>query len=467
VISLFLPLAHGLLIGRQDLPIPAWLFAWGASLVLIVSFVALSVAWRDSKLSEDGWRPVSQRLSRPITGRGVEIVTGAIGVFLLGAVVYTGLNGTDEPSLNFAVTFVFVTFWLGMVVLSILLGDVFRAFNPWRAIARAAGAVFRLIAGQSHSEPLRYPERLGRWPAVAGIVAFVWIELVYATSGLGAVGLQPATVAAAALAYTAYTLIAMALFGVETWLQRGEAFSVYYGMFSQLAPLEVRDGRLGVRRPLAAATRWASVPGSLALVIATIASTTFDGAQEGLWADPIRDLFDHLTDLGLGTTAAFRVSASAFFALTLAGVTGIYWAGVRGMRTLPGSPELRSLGRSFAHTLIPIGAAYLAAHYFSLVVFAEQAQFTYLLSDPLGDGSDLFGTASSGIDYGLLSANTIWYVQVAALITGHVTGLLLAHDRALTVYGDVRRAARSQLWMLLVMVAFTCLGLFLISQANT
>lgn len=462
----FLPLAHGLLIGRQDLPIPVWLFAWGASLVLIVSFVALSVAWRDSKFSSDRWRPVSERLSRPLTSRATEIVTGAIGAFLLGAVVYTGLEGTGEPNLNFAVTFVFVTFWLGMVVLSILLGDVFRAFNPWRAIARTAGMVFRLIAGQPHSPPLRYPERLGRWPAAAGIVGFVWFELVYATSGLGAVGLQPTTVAAATLAYTAYTLLAMALFGVETWLRRGEAFSVYYGMFSQLAPLEVRDGRLGIRRPLAAATHWARVPGSLALVVVTIAATAFDGAQEGLWQEPIGDLFERLTDLGLGLTAAFRTAESIFFALTLAAVTAIYWAGVRGMRTVRGSPALSSLGRTFAHTLIPIGVAYLAAHYFSLFVFAEQAQFTYLLSDPLGDGSDLFGTASGGIDYGLLGANTIWYVQVAALVTGHVAGLALAHDRAITVYGDPGRASLSQRWMLLVMVAFTCLGLFLLSQAN-
>lgn len=464
--TVLLPLAHGLLVGRQDLPIPAWLFAWGASLVLIVSFVALSVAWRDSKFSSDRWRPVPEWLSRPLTGRAVEIVTGAIGVFLLAAVVYCGLEGTDEPNLNFAVTFVFVTFWLGMVVLSILLGDVFRAFNPWRAIARATGGLFRLIAGQPHSPPLRYPERLGRWPAVAGIVAFAWLELVYAASGFESLGLEPSTVAAATLAYTVYTLVAMALFGVETWLGRGEAFSVYYGMFSQLAPLEVRDRQLGVRRPLAAATRWARVPGSIAMVIATIASTTFDGAQDGLWQEPVRDLIERLSDLGLGPTAAFRISQTVFFALTLAGVAAIYWAGVRGMRTLRDSPTLRSLGRSFAHTLIPIGVAYLAAHYFSLFVFAEQAQFTYLLSDPLGDGSDLFGTASSGIDYGLLSANTIWYVQVAALVTGHVAGLTLAHDRAITVYGDRDRASRSQRWMLLVMVAFTCLGLFLLSQSN-
>jgi hypothetical protein len=466
VIDLTLPLAHGLLIGRQDLPIPAWLFAWGASLVLIVSFVALSIAWRDSKFSSDRWRPVPEGLSRLLTGRPAQIVTGAIGVLLLGMVVYAGLGGTDEPNLNFAVTFVFVTFWLGMVVLSILLGDVFRAFNPWRAIARTVGAVFRVAAGQPHSPPLRYPEQLGRWPAVVGILAFVWLELVYGARGYDTLGLEPSTVAVATLAYTAYTLIAMALFGVETWLGRGEAFSVYYGMFSQLAPLEVREGRLGIRRPLAAATRWARVPGSIAMVIATIASTTFDGAQEGLLEGPIRDLFVSLADLGLGATTAFRASLMIFFALTLAGVAGIFWAGVRGMRTVRGSPALGSLGSSFAHTLIPIGVAYLAAHYFSLFVFAEQAQFTYLLSDPLGDGSDLFGTASSGIDYGLLGANTIWYVQVAALVTGHVTGLVLAHDRAITAYGDLDRAARSQRWMLLVMVAFTCLGLFLLSQAN-
>ena len=161
--------------------------------------------------------------------------------------VYTGLRGTDEPNLNFAVTFVFVTFWLGMVLLSILLGNVFRAFNPWRAIARAVGAVFRLVAGQSPAAPLRYPERLGRWPAVAGLVAFVWLELVYGTSGFQAVGLQPTTVAIATLAYTAYTLLAMLLFGVETWLERGETFSVYYGMFSQLG--SARGARGTARDP--------------------------------------------------------------------------------------------------------------------------------------------------------------------------------------------------------------------------
>ena len=124
------------------------------------------------------------------------------------------------------------------------------------------------------------------------------------------------------------------------------------------------------------------------------------------------------------------------------------------------------MARLFAHAFIPIALAYLVAHYFSLVIYQEQAQFTFLLSDPLGDGSNLFGTASSGIDYGTLSANSIWYVQVGALVAGHVTALVLGHDRALKVYGDAKTAARSQYWMLALMVGFTSLGLFLLSQSN-
>jgi hypothetical protein len=160
------------------------------------------------------------------------------------------------------------------------------------------------------------------------------------------------------------------------------------------------------------------------------------------------------------------LAETLFLGLAICAIAGIYWAGVLGMRTVTGSPSLERLGRAFAHSLIPIALAYLVAHYFSYFVFGEQAQFTTLLSDPLGNGSDYFGTRAAGIDYTVLSANAIWYVQVGALVCGHVVGLTLAHDRALAVYGDVERASRSQRWMLVVMVCFTSLGLFLLSQAN-
>jgi hypothetical protein len=460
-----LPIGHAL-VGRQDLPIPEWLFAWGASLVLIVSFVALSVAWHRARFEDDGWRPLGPAVSRAVVNPVTETVAGLVGLFLLGVVVWSGLQGTEAPDRNFSVTFVFVTAWLGLVVASVLLGDVFRAFNPWRAVARASGGVFKLVAGQSPPPPLRYPERLGRWPAVVAILAFVWFELVYGQSGFQTVGLTPNSVAVATLAYTAYTFVAMALFGSERWLDRGEAFSVYFGMFSRLAPFEVREGRLGVRKWLAGTTSWVAAPGSVALVLLTIGATTFDGGSEGALADPISSVFDWLRDAGLGPVAALRASNTLFLALTLAFVAGLFWAGIYGMHTVKAAFSTRRLGSLFAHAFIPIALAYLVAHYFSLVVFQEQAQFTYLLSDPLGEGKDYFGTAGGGIDYGLISATAVWYVQVAVLVIGHVTALVLGHDRAIKIYGDTRLAARSQYWMLALMVAFTSLGLYLLSQAN-
>ena len=461
----WLPFAHALA-ARQDLPIPAWLFAWGASIVLIVSFFALSVGWREPRFERDRWRPLGAGLSRALLGLPAQILCGAIGVFLLGVAVYAGLRGTEAPDRNFALTFLFVTCWLGFPLFSVLLGDVFRPFNPWRAIGRLVGGGLTRLAGQPPAH-FAYPERLGRWPAAIGLVAFVWLEIVYGVSGGVSVGLSPHAAGVAALVYSAYTLTMMALFGTEKWCRNGEVFSVYFGMFSQLGSFAVEDGRLGRRRPLAAATSWATTPGSAAVVIASIATTSFDGASEGAFLSALEWTFERFTDADLGLTLALRLTDTIFIGLCAAGVALIYLIGVWGMSTVDGAPPLRKLWSGFAHTLIPIAFAYLVAHYFSLFVFQEQAQFTYLLSDPLGTGStDLFGTASSGINFQLLSANAIWYVQVAALVIGHVVALTLAHDRATAYWGDYRQAARSQYWMLAVMVAFTCFGLYLLSVSN-
>ncbi len=447
--------AHAL-VGRKDLPVPAWLFAWGASLVLIVSFALLSVAWTKARLQTEDWRPLSPRLSAFLFGPITQLLCGLAGVGLLFLV------RTRDAIHNFAIIFVFYTFWLGLVLASVVLGDIFRAFNPWRAIGRGFSGAFRLIAGQTAPSPFTYPERLGRWPAVAGVIGFVWLELIH---GAG-VAPDPGDVARATLVYSAITFVCMALFGVEEWIERGEAFSGYFGMFSRLSVFEARKGRLGRRRFLTGAPSWQAVPGSAALVLASIGVTSFDGAQEGALKSAISSTFNHIHDIGIGTIATFRITNSLWLAIVLAGVGLLYWLGIRGMHTVRGSPRARELARSFAHTLIPIALAYIVAHYFSAFVYQEQAQFTYILSDPLGDGSDLFGTAGGGIDYGLISSNAIWYVQVGALVAGHVTALTLAHDRALAVYGDVRHATRSQYFMLAVMVGFTCFGLYLLSQAN-
>ena len=121
-------------------------------------------------------------------GAGVALIDaayalcGAAGVFLLGVAVYAGLRGTEAPDRNFALTFVFVTCWLGFPLFSVVFGDVFRPFNPWRAIGRCAGGAFTAFAGQRPAH-LAYPDALGRWPAAVGLLSFVWLEIAYGTSG--------------------------------------------------------------------------------------------------------------------------------------------------------------------------------------------------------------------------------------------------------------------------------------------
>ena len=180
-------LAHGIQ-QKRDLPIPDWLFVWGAALVLLISFVAFAVLWPKPRLEDAGWKPIPAL--GLLASRAVEIACGAIGVALFVLVVYSGLAGEDND--NLAPIFIYVVFWVALVVVSVAFGDVFRAFNPWRAVARAVSWAFGRT-GREPAEPFAYPERLGHWPAAAGILAFTMMELVVD------VGAEPRPLAIAAL----------------------------------------------------------------------------------------------------------------------------------------------------------------------------------------------------------------------------------------------------------------------------
>jgi len=451
--------AHGL-VGRADLPIPYWLFGWAAAVVLIVSFAGLATLWQTPKLEpDDGFRPAPDGLSFTLVNPATEFFAGFVGVALLGVTIWAGLAGVQAPQANFAPTFIYVIFWVGLVPVSILFGDVFRALNPWRAIARAAGFVASSISGPM-PRPFAYPEWLGRWPAAAGLLGFAWMELAYRN------GSDPSTLAIAALVYSAITLLAIACFGTEAWISRGEAFGVYFNLFSRLSPVVVKEGRLGVRKPLSGAAQLVPLPGTIALLAVMIGTVMFDGASEGKpWVDIAPDIQDFfLNTINLGPASSLEVTFSIGMVIALGIVTGIYFMGIAGVRTIDDRP-LMDIARTFVHTLVPIAAAYVLAHYFSLLAYNGQS-ILYLASDPLGKGWDLFGTADKSIDYSVVSATAVWYVQVGVLVTGHVCGLILAHDRALAVYKKARVATTSQYWMLAVMVAFTTFGLFLLSQAN-
>jgi hypothetical protein len=452
-------IAHGLVI-RSDLPIPEWLFAWGAAVVLLVSFAGLAVLWPEPRLQQERWRPLPGGVGKVIASRAVEILTGAIGVGLLGVVVYSGFQGSQTATNNFAPTFIYVIFWVGLVAASVLLGDVFRAFNPWRALGRAVAWVAQKAAGGALPAPLQYPERLGRWPAALGLLLFTMLELVNSS------GSKPQTLAIAALVYSVAMFIGMALYGVEAWSTRADAFSVYFNLFSRLSVFETKNRELGVRRWLTGLTKLDPVPGTVAVIAVMIGSVSFDGAAESpLWTSTAPHLSDFFHSIGFDPRHALELAFGLGLLFFVGLVYSLYRLGVAGARTVGGGFDSKQLANAFIHTLVPIAFAYVSAHYLTLLLFQGQA-IVFLASDPLGNGSNLFGTANNSVDFSVIGSTATWYFQVGFVVIGHVLGLTLAHDRALAMYERPRQAVRSQYWMLGVMVCFTSLALYLLSQAN-
>jgi len=449
-------LAHGIG-GVRDLPVPESFFFTSAAIVLVVSFVALGALWRRPLLDRhaDG-RRLPGLLQTVLLSRVLRIVLGSISVGLLVLVLATALFGTSLELLNFAPTFVYVTFWLGLPLLSVTLGDVWRVLSPWRAIADAT--VWVIERTGRVAEPLLEPtQRFGRYPAALALFAFVALELAHPRPA------YPRTLGVAVALYSYWALAGMAVFGRDTWTRGGEGFAVAFQLLSRIAPFAVRDGSIVVRWPFTGLAGAERVTGTLVFVAVLLGSTSFDGfSRTTIWQNLLADLRSSLAGepqwlIDLATTL-LNVGGLALFA---GAVVVTYLAAVEGARRLVHAP--RSLVPDFVLPLVPIAFAYLVAHYFSL--FVIQGQFIYsLASDPFGKGWDLFGTVDFAPNLTIVSPENVWYVQVGALVVGHVAGLAIAHDRAVALFENRRDALRSQYPMLGLMVLYTVGGLWLLSQ---
>ncbi|MBJ7470939.1 MAG: fenitrothion hydrolase [Solirubrobacteraceae bacterium] len=474
--------AHGL-VGRRDLPVPAWLFAWAAVAVLVVSFVGLGALWREARL-----RRVKERRLFAVPA-WLEIPLGALGIALLALVIAAGLFGVQIDTANFAPTAIFVGLWVGVPFLSLLVGDVYRVLNPLRALGRATGWVAGRVAGDRLPEPLAFPDRWGRWPAAFGLFAFAWFELAFPGRS------DPSQLAVVVVLFCVFHGVGMSLYGTEKWIDRCDPFGAWFSWVATIAPLRWERGVVFLRPPGVGTAQRAPISGDAALVIVAIATTTWDGLSGGdVLGTTLADLANQFANTGLSVTWSNAVVETVGMLLVTGLVTALIYGGVRGMvphsarvtaakATVPtaepgaseassaparrtGPPSVSSLIRDFAPALVPIGVAYAVGHYLSLLAFQGQA-IPQLLSNPLGnelapgDGGWL-GTAGWTINYDWLSANAIWYLQVGSLLAGHILSLVLSHDRALERFPK-RRAARSQRAMLVVAVVFTCTGLWLLS----
>jgi hypothetical protein len=426
---------------RHDLPLPFSFVVTGAALALVISFVVLFFAWRRPRYLKPGGRELPG-LTRVVDSPAFRLVArlAVLGVYAWAALaLFAGKDLLTNPVFGF----VFAWMWVGLVPLSILLGPFWRATNPLRTVHRALCAVARTDPRVGLAE---LPPGVGVWPAAVTLFAFGWLELVQPNrTTLSVLQLW-------AVAWVAVVVVGAVVFG-SRWIAAADPFETYASTVAQLSPWRRVRGQLRLVNPLAGLNDWRPPAGSAALVSVLLGSTAFDSFANTTWW--IQTVQSSNTSSVLWASAGLLVMVLIVFAsFSLASL----WMVRYGQdRSIPAGDYPRRM----AGSLVPIAVGYAVAHYTTLLVIEGQ-RTAINMSDPLGRGWNVFGSAEMGVNSGIYDHVTaIAVVQLLAIVTGHILGIVSAHEKSLSLLRP-RSALAGQWPMLLVMVGYTCAGLVLL-----
>jgi hypothetical protein len=385
----------------------------GASWALTISFAVLALAWREPRFDTE------PETGEPSARRPWLAVVGVlVAGWFLGAL----FAGRDDAS-NSGLGALYILVWVGLVPLALLAGHVWRDLSPWRTIQALVGRVSGRADGF-----VAYPDRLGYWPAVAGLFAFVWLELASPDPGsIGAVRLWVA-------GYVVVTVIGGIVFGPR-WYDRADPFDVYSQVVSYLSPFG--RGRVlffALHNPLRSLPQLPIAPGLVALLATLLGSTAFDSfSASSFWqSKSVSGLTQTLTLVG------FCVAVAVLFQAASRATGGV------------SAEERAELPGRLAHSLVPIVVGYIFAHYLTYLVEKGQAVL-FALADVNAEVTFVLSTHTS----------TLAALKVSFVVAGHVLAVVAAHDRALVVLPRAHRLS-GQMGMLLLMVAYTFTGLFLL-----
>jgi hypothetical protein len=466
--------AHGFA-ERYDLPVPLRLYVGGSAAVVALSFVVVAYFVRGDRTVRryPTFNLLGTVAGRVLASRVLAFVLRFFALFMLVLVIVAGLIGDDDPFKNIAPTTVWVIWWVGLAYVSGMLGDLWALLNPWRTVFEVTEWLLtRLKPNMRLGLNMDYPDSLGSWPAVVLFVWFIWAELIWPASD------SPAELSQAVINYSVVTWIGMFIFGSRNWLRHGEVFTVLFGLLARFAPTEfLAERREWNLRPWAVGLL-PDKPMSLSLtvfVLLMLSSVTFDGllatplwgeiAQWMLMSDQVRPLVLLTQDIAGDAIAAISTIALVVFLLVfqllyVAFCALMYFATPAKARV---DLSIGELARLFVLSIIPIALAYHLAHYLSFLLIVGQYMIP-LASDPFGFGWNLFGTTLYLVDIGIVNARFVWITSVIAIVTGHIIAVWLAHVVALRRFRDSRAALRSQIPMLLLMVAYTMLSLWILAQ---
>ncbi len=457
---------------------PTGYYLVGGTLAVAASFLVLAFMPKD--LSD---RLASARLEVLALRPPSPVVISLLSFLLLGVLLTTGVAGSRDPLANPLPLTIWTLWWVGFTLATALLGNLWAYVNPWTGPCRLA----MRLAGSPHlrrrdSPPpcgeglgvgvpppallLPYPRWLGYWPAITLFLGFAWFELVDIAPD------DPWRLAVAVGAYWLFTCIAVILFGEEAWLGRAEPFSVFFRFIGGLSPLiwTPATGADATRQKLALALpgtallgRGALPPSGTLFILLVLACVSFDGLAKTFWwlgLNGINPLEFPGRSAVLGINSAGLVLTWLMLAVLY---TGAVLAGWR-LAGRPGEPG--ALLGTLALSMMPISLAFHFSHYLTALLVNGQYALA-AASDPFGTGRDVLRLGHFHVTTSFLNTwegtSAIWNAQTAAIVAGHVLAVVLAHELARRAIPDARAAVLSQLPLAAVMVAYTLLGLWLLS----
>lgn len=446
-----------------QLPMPYWMYIYGAMAALALSFVVLAFFLREDTGDRQARRLVLGKPNGPVATwlhRGLQSVM--VGSFALA--IIAGLIGNQDSYRNINMTYFWIVFALGGCYLSALVGCWYETLNPWRIVAELLSRHCTTL----REGRFRYPERLAYWPALAQYLVFIIIELFGDT--------RPFSLSLILLCYTALTLAGVYLFGIQRWFYSGDLFAVLFRLIGRMAPLQ-RDEqqRWVLQLPFAGLLgQRADHPSLLLFILFMLSSTAFDGLRETqlwfghFWKDPLQILTPLLGEHPIYAYpylrpwfVAYEIFCLLISPLLYLGVFLLFlWLGKLITRS---SLSMTTLTAQFSYSLLPIALVYHITHYYTLLL-NQGVKIRGLISDPFGWSWNIFGNAITGRLPIIPDMGFVWDSQVWLILIGHVASVWLAHAEALRCFNSRKQATLSQFPMLALMILFTGFGLWILAQ---
>src|SRR3954452_12935859 len=434
-------LAHAAPISYK-FPLPIWLYVAAGGAAVLLSAPAAAYALRGDEPREyrgADLYPAVRRLGPVLTILGSLIV-----LLALAGGLFSSSDESQEFFENPVTVLTWVDFWVGLGIVSWLIGNVWERVSPLNVAGRALSR--RLPPA------FTYPARLGQWPAVVLLLVWSWMELIWDTAK------EPRPLAAMLLIYIVVTLVGVVLCGADAWFGNVELFSVLARTLSRFSPLELRpfspeewaetprsERRARIRLYGAGLRTDPPLPaGGAAFVLTTLATVVFDG-----WSQT--DRFGSFQEWFWRRWSFLAHHVDVLQTLSMLAVVAIFVAAYLAVTRRDASV--------LAATLIPIAGVYFAAHYFASLLLAGENPPAVIV-DPFGHSWNPFGWGEYALWRGIAPAAMTWWVQVALIVFGHVVAVFAAHRIA------VRRGRTfaSQVPLVALMVCYTVAGLWVLAQ---